>query len=471
MTKLRILLVDDQSLFAQSLQTFLMNYAEDMQVLGIAANGKEACDFVEKDTPDVILMDVRMPVMDGVAATRYIKAMHPNVKIIMLSTYDEEDLVRSSLLTGASGYLLKDISPTELIISIRALNSGMVQEKDDGNAAEVSAERDDKAAAERGERGDEPAADHGKHARDAVDGAFAAPGAVREGCSHRHHERHVSRGKRKLERCAERNQEAREHEIHRGADEVERGAVAFELKLVVIETGIHPLAHRSGNDAYEGLGDGMRPAHDCAGDGARAEKFVRGALRSEGNGSIQHLARLLGERERENHHNARDGQNPPLALFRAHQHGHQRMIRSLSAARIRLARGTSRERHADEVHEVVPREGKRERERAEGDDHFKSVDLQQIQHVRKQSEKQEAREDDFQRILMHGRRKRKDGSLKTPENHKINHCAHRRAAEKPDEIFHPGLVAEREKQAGNVLHDEARGKREGDGYENGEDHR
>lgn len=127
MTKLRILLVDDQSLFAQSLQTFLMNYAEDMQVLGIAANGKEACDFVEKDTPDVILMDVRMPVMDGVAATRYIKAMHPNVKIIMLSTYDEEDLVRSSLLTGASGYLLKDISPTELIISIRALNSGMVQ--------------------------------------------------------------------------------------------------------------------------------------------------------------------------------------------------------------------------------------------------------------------------------------------------------------------------------------------------------
>jgi DNA-binding NarL/FixJ family response regulator len=127
MTKLRILLVDDQSLFAQSLQTFLMNYAEDMQVLGIAANGKEACDFVEKDTPDVILMDVRMPVMDGVAATRYIKAMHPNIKIIMLSTYDEEDLVRSSLLTGASGYLLKDISPTELIISIRALNSGMVQ--------------------------------------------------------------------------------------------------------------------------------------------------------------------------------------------------------------------------------------------------------------------------------------------------------------------------------------------------------
>src|SRR5574344_2578787 len=127
MTKLRILLVDDQSLFAQSLQTFLMNYAEDMQVLGIAANGKEACDFVEKDTPDVILMDVRMPVMDGVAATRYIKAMHPNIKIIMLSTYDEEDLVRSSLLTGASGSLLKDISPTELIISIRALNSGMVQ--------------------------------------------------------------------------------------------------------------------------------------------------------------------------------------------------------------------------------------------------------------------------------------------------------------------------------------------------------
>lgn len=127
MKKLKILLVDDQSLFAQSLQIFLNNYASDMTVLGIAANGKEACDFVKNNVPDIILMDVRMPVMDGVEAVKHIKADFPLIKIIMLSTYDEDEFVRDAILAGASGYLLKDISPTELIISIRALNSGVMQ--------------------------------------------------------------------------------------------------------------------------------------------------------------------------------------------------------------------------------------------------------------------------------------------------------------------------------------------------------
>lgn len=127
MNKLKILLADDQSLFAQSLQTFLKNYADDMDVLGIASNGREACEFVEKNQPDIILMDLRMPVMDGVTAVKRIKAEFPAVKIIMLSTYDEDDGVRSALLAGASGYLLKEISPTELIISIRALASGVMQ--------------------------------------------------------------------------------------------------------------------------------------------------------------------------------------------------------------------------------------------------------------------------------------------------------------------------------------------------------
>jgi two-component system, NarL family, response regulator DegU len=98
-----------------------------MTVLGIASNGKEAYDFVAANPPDVILMDVRMPVMDGVEAVKHIKASFPLVKIIMLSTYDEDEFVRNAILAGASGYLLKDISPTELIISIRALNSGVMQ--------------------------------------------------------------------------------------------------------------------------------------------------------------------------------------------------------------------------------------------------------------------------------------------------------------------------------------------------------
>ncbi|MDR3335739.1 MAG: response regulator transcription factor [Treponema sp.] len=126
-TKLKILLADDQSLFAESLRIFLNNYAEDMEVVGIAYNGKEAVDMAANHHPDIILMDIRMPEMDGVEAVRTIKPEHPEVKIIMLSTYHEDPLVISALQSGASGYLLKDISPTELIAAIRGLNSGVIQ--------------------------------------------------------------------------------------------------------------------------------------------------------------------------------------------------------------------------------------------------------------------------------------------------------------------------------------------------------
>ncbi|MCL2479454.1 MAG: response regulator transcription factor [Treponema sp.] len=127
MEKLEIVLADDQSLFVESLKTFLNNYAEDIKVVGIARNGKEVVDMAAALKPDIILMDIRMPVMDGVEAVRQIKPKYPDIKIIMLSTYKEDALVRSALLAGASGYLLKDISPTELITAIRALKSGMVQ--------------------------------------------------------------------------------------------------------------------------------------------------------------------------------------------------------------------------------------------------------------------------------------------------------------------------------------------------------
>ncbi len=125
--KTKVLLGEDQALFAESLKTFLNNYAEDMTVLGIAPNGKIAVEMTKELSPDVILMDVRMPVMDGIQAVRAIKEFRPDIKIIMLSTYHEDEFVRDALMAGASGYLLKDISPTELIISIRALNSGILQ--------------------------------------------------------------------------------------------------------------------------------------------------------------------------------------------------------------------------------------------------------------------------------------------------------------------------------------------------------
>jgi len=123
--KQQILLVEDHFCFAVGLKTFLTNYAQDMEVIGIAENGQKGVEMAKELKPDIILMDVRMPVMDGISAVKIIKKDFPNIKIVMLSTYDEDEFVREAILSGASGYLLKDTSPTELIISIRALNTGI----------------------------------------------------------------------------------------------------------------------------------------------------------------------------------------------------------------------------------------------------------------------------------------------------------------------------------------------------------
>jgi len=125
--KLRLLIVDDQVLFLESLSTFLRSYAEDIEVAGVARNGREALEKAAALRPDIVLMDVHMPVMDGVEATRRLLEAHPGVRILILSTYDEDEYVRNALKVGAAGYLLKDISPTELIASIRALKGGAVQ--------------------------------------------------------------------------------------------------------------------------------------------------------------------------------------------------------------------------------------------------------------------------------------------------------------------------------------------------------
>ena len=127
MEKIRLLIVDDQVLFLESLSTFLRNYAEDIEVVGLARNGREAVEKAAALHPDIVLMDVHMPVMDGVEATGRLLESQPGVRILILSTYDEDEYVRKALKLGAAGYLLKDISPTELIASIRALKGGAVQ--------------------------------------------------------------------------------------------------------------------------------------------------------------------------------------------------------------------------------------------------------------------------------------------------------------------------------------------------------
>ncbi len=125
--RIRVIIADDQKLFLESLATFLRNYADDIEVVGKARDGAEAVEAARALRPDVILMDVHMPVMDGVAATGRILAELPATKILILSTYDEDEYVRKALGLGAAGYLLKDISPTELIASIRAIKSGAMQ--------------------------------------------------------------------------------------------------------------------------------------------------------------------------------------------------------------------------------------------------------------------------------------------------------------------------------------------------------
>jgi YesN/AraC family two-component response regulator len=91
--KAKILLADDQNLITESLSTFLANYANDMAVIGVVRNGREAIDFVDKEIPDIILMDVLMPEINGVEAARIIKKKYTEIKIVMLSTYDEDEYV------------------------------------------------------------------------------------------------------------------------------------------------------------------------------------------------------------------------------------------------------------------------------------------------------------------------------------------------------------------------------------------
>lgn len=121
-----IIIADDQKLFATSLKSVLENDDKELSVIGIAGNGKEAVDLAGQLKPDLILMDVRMPIMDGVEAVRIIHQRLPEIKIIMLTTYGDDEFVNQAILHGSVGYLLKDIEPQELIVSIRAVISGRV---------------------------------------------------------------------------------------------------------------------------------------------------------------------------------------------------------------------------------------------------------------------------------------------------------------------------------------------------------
>ena len=119
----RVLLVDDQALFREALATLLGTRA-DIDVVGEAGDGAQALGQVAALGPDVVLMDLRMPVLDGVAATRRLRVEHPDVRVIALTTFDDDEDVFAALRAGAVGYLLKDVSSERLVEAVLAAARG-----------------------------------------------------------------------------------------------------------------------------------------------------------------------------------------------------------------------------------------------------------------------------------------------------------------------------------------------------------
>ena len=123
---IRVLLVDDESLIRRGLSAILQ-LESDIEVVGEADTGQLAVKYVEQLQPDVVLMDVRMPIMDGVAATRTITQLFPNTKVLVLTTFAEDTYITEALKYGAMGYLLKGTPSEELIQAIRSVTKGYLQ--------------------------------------------------------------------------------------------------------------------------------------------------------------------------------------------------------------------------------------------------------------------------------------------------------------------------------------------------------
>ncbi|MGR6898605.1 response regulator transcription factor [Rummeliibacillus sp. TYF-LIM-RU47] len=120
---IKVLIVDDHHVVRRGLLFFLKTQ-KDIEVVGEASNGKEAIELTASLQPDIILMDLVMPEMDGIQATKHIKAKYPNIQIIMLTSFSDRDHVVPAIEAGAAGYQLKDIEPDELVLAIRRVMDG-----------------------------------------------------------------------------------------------------------------------------------------------------------------------------------------------------------------------------------------------------------------------------------------------------------------------------------------------------------
>lgn len=122
---MRVIVVDDDALIRDSL-TMLLELEADFEVIGAAVNGQEAFALCQKEQPDLVLMDIRMPVMDGVLGTKLIKEHFPAIKVVILTTFRDDEYIKEALKNGAEGYILKSQPADSIVDSLRAVGKGAI---------------------------------------------------------------------------------------------------------------------------------------------------------------------------------------------------------------------------------------------------------------------------------------------------------------------------------------------------------
>lgn len=121
---IKVIIVDDQVVLRESLK-FMVEQDQDIRVIGLAGNGREAFGICKDLNPDIVLMDIMMPECNGVEGTKLIKSSYPYTKVIILTTFKDEENIQKAIENGADSYVLKDIKPDELILTIKILYKGM----------------------------------------------------------------------------------------------------------------------------------------------------------------------------------------------------------------------------------------------------------------------------------------------------------------------------------------------------------
>lgn len=145
---MKVLIVDDDALIREGLK-ILLEIEEDFQVVGTASNGQEALAMCRKEKPELVLMDIRMPVMDGVLGTKLIKSQFREIKIVILTTFKDDEYIKEALKSGAEGYILKNQPADSIIESLRAVSKGnIVLEREVANTLSAMLKESKKATPE-----------------------------------------------------------------------------------------------------------------------------------------------------------------------------------------------------------------------------------------------------------------------------------------------------------------------------------